>query len=219
MRDGLWCQKCGKRNLAAYWPEGGDSVPFFYQSSERTEESPGAYRLPVACPYCKEWWFVVWDEAPDLLSGQFLRHIERMCQEHAANEDAVGVWRSLISDAILGEHLKFLRSKGEAFIDHRQMVQHSFKEGDFYCTLTAVPASEPGEIRARLGGSYSQYMNGVLADAEIDRLHTVHWVLALGGEHAMLHMLFIPRKDRMADLPSLLPLDLLTWEERSQLGL
>ena len=58
------CAYCYKTSPAGNWPANGDRVPFYAQTAERTEDSPGAYRLAVSCPHCQKEWFVVWNENP-----------------------------------------------------------------------------------------------------------------------------------------------------------
>jgi len=62
--NNLRCKGCGKVNVAPVWPSGGDFVPFYAQTRERTEEDPGAYRVKIHCPCCGQDWFVVWDQNP-----------------------------------------------------------------------------------------------------------------------------------------------------------
>lgn len=58
------CAYCRSPSPAADWPANGDMVPFYVQTAERTDESPGAFRVAVTCPDCRKEWFVVWDEDP-----------------------------------------------------------------------------------------------------------------------------------------------------------
>lgn len=58
------CAYCSKTNTVTVWPRNGDMVPFYFQTRERTDEAPGAYRVLVHCPDCEKDWFVVWDEDP-----------------------------------------------------------------------------------------------------------------------------------------------------------
>jgi hypothetical protein len=60
----LRCAYCAKLNVALEWPPQGDDVPFYFQTMERTEKVPGAYRIKVHCSFCNKNWFVVWDEDP-----------------------------------------------------------------------------------------------------------------------------------------------------------
>lgn len=60
----LRCAYCSKTNAATTWPNNGDRTAFYFQTKERTEEAPGAYRVLVHCPHCGKDWFVVWDQNP-----------------------------------------------------------------------------------------------------------------------------------------------------------
>ena len=62
--DRVRCAYCNKTDTATSWPRNGDAVPFYYQTKERTDEKPGAYRVRMHCPHCGKDWFVVWDEDP-----------------------------------------------------------------------------------------------------------------------------------------------------------
>jgi len=218
-RDSLQCVHCGKRNVAPFWPENGDKVAFYYQSEERTQEQPGQFRLPIECPFCGQIWFVVWDTSPDPLVGQFIHHIERMCEAHSSNEKAVKALRSLIVDEILDEHMKFIRKEFKNAIENRQKSEHHVTTEEYFSTITLVPAYSPSNIRRYLGGSYFGYLDTVLADADIDNKITVHWVFACDNQNVAVHMLFLPKKSSITELTTIFPIDLLTTEERSQVGL
>ena len=218
-RDSLQCKNCGKRNVASFWPEGGDMTAFYYQSEEKTREQQGEFRLPIACPHCNQTWYVVWDSAPDPLAGQFIRHIERMCEAHASNDMAVKAFRDMIDDKILGEHMKFIRKELGQEGRPIQNYEHAVTAGSYFSNLTIVPSSDPAEIRNLLGGSYFEYMERILPAADMDLRHTVHWILAIDDITAGVHMTFLPRKKEVTLLPNILPVDILTQQERAQVGL
>jgi len=218
-RDTLRCNHCGKRNVAPFWPEGGDMTAFYFQSEEKTQEQPGEFRLPIECPFCNQTWYVVWDTSPDPLAGQFIRHIERMCEVHASNKQAVKAFRGMIDDGILGEHVKFIKKELKNMEIPRQNAEHSVSVDDYFSTLTVVPASDPLKIRNFLGGSYFEYMENILASADMNLRNTVHWIFAIDDVNVGVHMLFLPIKSELSLLPSIVPVDLLTQQERAQVGL
>lgn len=218
-RDSLQCHNCGKRNIALFWPEGGDMTAFYYQSEETTREQQGEFRLPIACPYCNQTWYVVWDSSPDPLAAQFIRHLERMCEAHASNDLAVKAFRDMIDDGILGEHIKFIKKELKNAGKPIQNFEHTVTFDSYFSTLTVVPATNPLEIRKLLGGSYFGYMERILAAADIDQRNTVHWIFAIDDVNVGVHMTFLPRKSQVSLLPNILPVDLLTQQERAQVGL
>jgi len=161
----------------------------------------------------------VWDTAPDPLAQQLVRHIERMCEAHAANSKAVKTLRGIIVDGILGEHVKFIKKKLKTAVEDRQTVEHSITYEEHFSTLTIVAASDPAAIRRCLGGMYFEYMERILAEADMDHRNTVHWIFAWGEPNVAVHMLFLPKRSALSGLPTILPIDLLTTQEKSQVGL
>lgn len=218
-RDSLQCTNCGKRNFASFWPESGDVTAFYFQSEESIQEQPGGFRLPIACPHCNRTWYVVWDSAPDPLAGQFIRHLERMCEAHASNDLAVKTFREMIDDKILGEHVKFIKKELKKAGGPVQTFEHTVTVDSYFSNLTIVPSSDPTEVRNLLGGSYFEYMERILPAADMELRHTVHWILAIDDVTAGVHMTFLPRKREVALLPNILPVDILTQQERAQVGL
>jgi len=218
-RDTLQCTNCGKRNIASFWPEGGDTTGFYFQSEERTREKQGEFRLPMACPHCNQTWYVVWDSSPDPLAGQFIRHLERMCEAHASNDLAVKAFRDMIDDRIIGEHVEFIKKELRNAGPPTQNFEHSVTVDSYFSNLTIVPAADPQNIRSHLGGSYFGYMERILPGADMDQRHTVHWIFAVDDVNVGVHMTFLPIKSQVSVLPNILPVDLLTPQERAQVGL
>lgn len=219
MRDELHCVYCGKSNPAPYWPPQGDWKAFYNQSAERTREEPGAFRLPIECPHCHETWFVVWDDNPDPVAQPFVRHIERMCDDHPDLRIAHQTWRRLIADDALGVMMSFLRQSDElqGALEAKKLVEHSFTAAGHRIVLTVVPAADPRTARELLGGSYLHYVDSHLKDWNREEHHFVHFILCVDDENAGLHVLYFPRAAAVQDVPTITPVDLFTPEEVERL--
>jgi len=218
-RDGLVCRSCHRRNLASYWPVAGDSVPYFFQTTEDTAEQPGAFRLPVRCAFCGTLWYVVWDESPDPLAGQFLRHIERMREAHCPLEGASDFFLGLVADSLLGKHLEFLRANIGSVLETGRPASDMVIAGGYHTVIHMIPASGHDRVRELMGGSYPTAVDPYIREVDRDRDHFAHWVFCMDDEFTNVHLTIIPKADQAESLPTVLPVDLLTLSERVALGL
>jgi len=210
-RDSLNCQYCHKSNIAAFWPEGGDFKPFYCQDEERTKEKPGAFRLPIQCPYCEKTWYVVWDDDPDPFARLFLDHIERMCKQHKDFSYAHKIWRSMITDKIMRKNLRFIKKEAKRADDQKMMIDSNFVSGDFFNIITIVPAVELSGTQTYLGSSYMQYLqNHYLTRWDKSAYHLTNWIFCFDEENTLLNIQFFPRDEDVKKAPTIYPTDLLT---------
>jgi len=142
-----------------------------------------------------------------------------MCAAHASNDLAVKTFREMIDDKILGEHVKFIKKELKKAGGAVQTFEHTVTVDSYFSNLTIVPSSDPTKVRNLLGGSYFEYMERILPAADMELRHTVHWILAIDDVTVGVHMTFLPRKREVAMLPNILPVDILTQQERAQVGL
>jgi tetratricopeptide (TPR) repeat protein len=218
-RDSLSCVHCGKRNVAPFWPEQGDTVAFYNQTHESLKDRPGAFRLPIECAFCRQTWFVVWDQSPDPLAGQFIRHLERMSEAFADNIEARKAFQGMITDDLLGNHLNFIRKEGAEARERRQRLEHTVETENYFSILTIVPVSEPAAICRYLGNTYFGYFEPFFQKTDLSLKSLVHWIFAWGEENVGVHMLFLPNMSASSRVPKILPIDLLTPEERALAGI
>lgn len=219
-RDSLNCQYCHEANIAPFWPQDVDFKPFYCQDRARTIEKPGAFRLPVQCPHCDETWYVVWDDDPDPVAGQFLVHIERMCAQYKEYHYAHQIWRSMVTDRILGKIIQLLGKEAKRAADQKTMNENDFVSDVFFNILTIVPAVGLSDVQTYLGGPYLQYLqNHCLIRWDKSAYHLANWIVCVDGESTLLNLQFFPRDDDIKKAPTVFPADLLTSEEQRLIAL
>lgn len=114
---------------------------------------------------------------------------------------------------------KFIKKEIKLVIEQQQKLEHSVTDKEYFSTLTVVPAVEPQAICRHLGGLYFEYIASIITKSDMNLRNTVHWILAWGQENVAVHMTFLPKKSDMGKLPTILPIDMLTPEEKAQAGL
>ena len=217
-RDSLRCYYCGKRNVAAFWPKNGDRVPFVYHE-ERTQEVPGTFRLRMDCPFCNHLWFIVWDQAPDLLAEQFVQHIERICKTLENDPARISVFWGMVSDDVLGKHLKFLRKIEAAALEKPEKIEHLFESEHYFNVLWMIPAFDPVTVKSFLPGGYLSHLESLVSKWDRSTKHFAHWIVCGDEGHTSVQLTFLPRSEEIGKLPSLFAVDLLTSEEKRRIGL
>jgi Flp pilus assembly protein TadD len=213
-RDSLTCQNCSKRNTTPFWPMQGNSVPFYFQSEATTRDTPGAFRLPVFCPFCKTTWYVVWDHSPDPLAGHFLHHLERFSEQLAAKPDALCQIRGQIHDRILGRYVQFIQENMEGCLASGDIKNDIFVFEDYHNVITLVPALDHDAVRRHLGRPYTMFLDTVATNWDKQKQHFAHWIFACDGQNANKHLCFLPRLSLGACLAGVMPVDLLTSQEK-----
>ena len=217
-RDALRCVHCRRRNATEFWPEHGDDVLFYPLTEEEMQKNPGALRLRIVCPFCKTKWFAVWPESPDPLAAQFLDHIERICRD--LNSDDVEVFYSLISDAVLGEVLQFIKRCIVDSVERGQRSERSFQTGEYHNLIWLLPVRMEA-ARDFLHDSYLYQLQCAAQEwDEQGRIrHFVHWIYCFEEKTGSVNLCFLPRPVDSDRLPTIFPVELLNPEDRSRLGI
>ncbi len=217
MRGSLRCAYCGKRNVASFWPEKGDWIPFYCQTKERTAEEPGAFRLRIICPFCTKSSYTVWDQNPEPLAGQLIDHIERMCNSFEHQPEAVQAINGLVSDDLLGKVLEFLRQNASSISNSTGKLEFSFETQDYFSVCWFLPVSL-GKARHFIGNSYLTQLESDAQrwNRDAGAKHFVHWIYCIENGTGEANLTFLPGINHR-HLPAIFATELLSPEEKAQL--
>ena len=219
-RDSLTCHSCGKRNTAPFWPTNGNSVAFYYQSEAETHKARGAFRLPIACPFCKKTWYVVWDQSPDPEgAGQFLHHLERVTENYSDDSDATSQLYGQIHDKILGRYIQFILGGMAECLSSSTIKSDTFVFQDYYNVITLVPTLDHDAVRRYLGQPYTMFLDTVSSNWDKQNQFFAHWIFACDGTNANLHLCFLPKLSSRVKPMVMMPTDLLTPQEKQAMGM
>lgn len=219
LRDSLRCQYCGKRNVASFWPQHGDWVPFYHQTSEKTRQQTGAFHLPILCPFCNKIWYVVWDQSPDPLAETFVHHIERMCNSFNHDPEKSKPFLDLLSERMMEDVFDTIRRTLERTVAKEIKTEHIFETDSYFLVLWIVPEVLLSLIRRHLPNGYFVEIDGAIQQWNRVSKPFVHWTYCWDGQQAALHLTFIPKKEDLSRVTSMFPVDLLSPEEKKAFGI
>jgi hypothetical protein len=216
IRDCLLCAYCNENQPAPYWPEGGSYVPFYGQNAEKAMDEPGAYHLPILCPYCEKTWYIVWDESPpDPVGFQYIRHIERVISQSHSHRR---FFSDFISDNVLGKVVRFVDHNIENAITGEDInPEKSFVFENVFHLVSYFPIGSLDQIQSVFPNGYMEHIDLLLRDHTPENIlnvkHFCHWIFCLApdNDHSIAQMTFLPVFS--APLLPMLPTELMTEQE------
>jgi hypothetical protein len=91
---------------------------------------------------------------------------------------------------------------------------------DCLVAVSLYPAWSPDQVRGLMPEGYVKLIQELAApyQAGEHKLHVAHWVIATDGGLTSVYLTAIPSPDASPDAPALIARELLSTEERTQLG-
>eukprot|EP01001_Neometanema_parovale_P002581 NODE_131_length_3220_cov_11.999354_g122_i0.p1 GENE.NODE_131_length_3220_cov_11.999354_g122_i0~~NODE_131_length_3220_cov_11.999354_g122_i0.p1 ORF type:complete len:1048 (-),score=242.87 NODE_131_length_3220_cov_11.999354_g122_i0:77-3178(-) len=128
----------------------------------------------------------------------------------------------LICDEIAGAHGKFVQKQLDSGKALTTALNHDVVHGQYFSTLTLVPAVIPTEICDLLGGMYTPYAaKHILENPKGMGLHKAHFVFGIDKESGLkrIHFAFFPPTWDGPNKFMTIPNQLLNWDEAAAMGM